>query len=117
MFEINEVQASTTKTANGESGEIPINSSGRLNDDCEVPLSPDARFYLNVSAASGTSPTLDVDIVKTINGIDFILKSFAQKVTTGQEVIEITNCPKQVKAVFTITGTTPSFTFEVQQTR
>jgi len=74
----------------------------------------DATFYLNVTAASGTTPTLDVDIVAEVDGVDFILGSIAQAIAAGVSVpVIVPNCPLVVKAVYAITGTTPSFTFKV----
>lgn len=73
--------------------------------------------YLNVTAASGTTPTLDVKIQgqDPVSGTWFDTGSaFAQKTTTGSERISITSLPDAtIRAVSTITGTTPSFTYTV----
>jgi hypothetical protein len=72
-----------------------------------------ARFYLNVSAASGTTPNLALKIVGVINGIEYDLTpAFGAKTGIAKETILIESCPRFVKFVWTITGTTPSFTFE-----
>ena len=84
-------------------------------------------LYLDISASSGTSPTLDIKIQhKDPNGnyIDLTGAAFAQKVTTGQDyltiypgIAETANetvsdiLPGTYRALATIAGTTPSFTF------
>jgi hypothetical protein len=82
-------------------------------------IAPGARFALNVTAASGNTPTLDVKIVGVIGDVDFdMTPAFTQKVTTGKQVIEITSCPRYIKVVWTIGAVaTPSFTFTVAMTR
>lgn len=105
-----QIVASAARTASGESSLVATQSGGFLADD--------TRFYLSVSAVTGTDPTLDVDIVATIGGVDYVLGSFAQLTTAGAESIEVSACPPSVKAVWTIGGTaTPTFTFEVHSTR
>lgn len=78
--------------------------------------SPETRFYLSL-AASDTPTTLDVDIVATIGGVDHVIGSFTQlgAVATGKEAIIVANCPRNVKAVFTVVGT--SYTFSVHSSR
>lgn len=91
---------------------------------------PGGVFFLNISAASGTSPTLDVKIQHKdpISGefVDVPGASFAQKTATGTDsltiypgVAETANrsvsdiLGDEVRAVATIGGTTPSFTFSL----
>lgn len=74
------------------------------------------RAQLNVSAASGTTPTLDVVIEDSVDGGATwnTIGSFAQKTAAGREVINITNAfGELVRVRWTIGGTTPSFTFAV----
>lgn len=73
---------------------------------------------LNVSAASGTTPTLDVVIEDSADGATWTtLATFAQKTGTGAETVRITNpCHPNIRARWTIGGTTPSFTFDVKVT-
>ena len=92
------------------------------------PTAKGARFTLDITAASGTTPTLDVtfesyDIVsKTYTAIPGL--AFAQKNSTGTDTLtiypgiaETANetvsdiMPALYRAVATIGGTTPSFTF------
>jgi hypothetical protein len=73
------------------------------------------RAQLNVTAASGTTPTLDVVIEDTLDGTNFNpVVTFAQKTTTGREVINATiPFSDQMRVRWTVGGTTPSFTFAV----
>lgn len=77
----------------------------------------DARFYLNVTAAAGTAPTLDVVINATVNGVQYSIGSFTQATAVTTQLITIANCPHVIQIEVTIGGTSPSFTFEVFMTR
>ena len=72
-------------------------------------------MQLNVSAASGTSPTLDVVVQDTVDGTNYnTIATFAQATAVTREVIRLTTAfTDQLRVVGTIGGTTPSFTFEV----
>ncbi len=73
------------------------------------------RAQLDVTAASGTTPTLDVVIEDTLDGTNWnILASFGQKTAPGREVVNVsTPFANRIRARWTIGGTTPSFTFSV----
>jgi hypothetical protein len=73
------------------------------------------RAQLNVTAASGTTPTLDVVIEDSLDGTNWnTIGTFAQKTTTGREVINVTGLfSDQMRVRWTVGGTTPSFTFAV----
>lgn len=73
------------------------------------------RVQLNVTAASGTSPTLNAVVEDTLDGINWnTIGTFAQRTGTGREVINITTpFSNEVRVSYTIGGTTPSFTFSV----
>ena len=73
------------------------------------------RAQLNVSAVSGTTPTLDVVIEDTLDGTNWnTIGTFAQKTATGREVINITTpFTDKLRARWTTTGDLPSFTFAV----
>jgi len=73
------------------------------------------RVQLDVTAVSGTSPTLDVVIEDTLDGVNWnTVGTFAQKTAVGREVINITTpFADRVRCRFTIGGTSPSFTFSV----
>jgi hypothetical protein len=88
---------------------------------------------LNVSARSGTSPTLDIKLQYTdpLSGafVDVPGASFSQKTATGADTLcvypTITASanravaqflPSTFHVVYTIAGTTPSFTFSLSAT-
>lgn len=54
-----------------------------------------ARFFLNVTAFTGTSA--DFDVTATLDGVDFILGSFTQVAGITSEVITVATCPNVVK--------------------
>lgn len=88
------------------------------------------RLFLNITAASGTAPTLDIKVQTKdpVSGVYLDLPGavFAQKTTTGSDdltvypgVAETANetvsdaLSRTWRVVATIAGTTPSFTFSV----
>lgn len=97
--------ASAARTASGDSG--PLSGWGAAKT---------IRAQLNVTAASGTTPALDVVIEDSLDGGSTwnAVATFAQKTTTGREVVSITAAFSDLLRVrWTIAGTTPSFTFAV----
>jgi hypothetical protein len=71
-----------------------------------------------VSAASGTSPTLDLSVEWSGDGTNFVpadgtADTFAQQTTTGGAAKSFTVKGLYYRVKWTITGTTPSFTFAV----
>jgi len=75
-----------------------------------------AVFYLDVTAVSGTSPTLDVTIEEKdpVSGKYFTIGTFAQKTATGSERIVINPLYGTIlRAKWVIGGTSPSFTFSL----
>lgn len=96
------VVASSPRTTNGNSG--PITGLGPART---------LRAQLDVTAASGTTPNLVVLIEDTLDGTNWnTIGTFAAKTGAGREVINVTiPFSDQVRFTWTITGTTPSFTF------
>lgn len=74
-----------------------------------------ARVQLDVTAAAGTSPTLDVVVEDTLDGTNWnVVGTFAQKTATGREVINLsTPFADRLRVRWTVGGTSPSFTFSV----
>ena len=70
--------------------------------------------FLIVTAKSGTSPTLDAKITHSADNVTYAdLVTFTQATTTTAEVKTVaagTTVNRYLKAVFTIGGTSPSFT-------
>lgn len=72
------------------------------------------RAQLDVTAASGTSPTLDVTIQDTLDGTSWnTVGTFAQKVAAGREVINITTPFSETLRVSWAVSAGASFTFSV----
>lgn len=70
---------------------------------------------LNVTAASGTTPTLDVAVQTRKDASDAwrAVAAFAQKTAVSSERKCFSGLDRQARVVNTIGGTTPSFTFSV----
>lgn len=97
---------STARTATGATGTL---TGGYASADS-------LRAQLNVTAAAGTSPTLNVLIEDSVDGGATwnTIGTFAQRVGAGREVINITTpFSDTLRVSWTIGGTTPSFTFAV----
>lgn len=96
--------ASAARTVSGDSG--PLTGFG----PAQV-----LRAQLDVTAASGTSPTLDVVIEDTIDGTTWnTVGAFAQKVAAGREVVNIASpFTDRLRVRWTVGGVSSSFTFSV----
>lgn len=99
-----EVVPSAARTASGDSGVLPNYGPTQT-----------LRAQLDVTAAAGTSPTLDVVIEDTLDGDTWnVVGTFAQKTAAGREVINVTTpFADRLRVRWTVGGTTPSFTFGV----
>jgi hypothetical protein len=73
------------------------------------------RCQLNVVGVSGTTPTLNVVIEDSIDGVNYnTLASFPQKTAVGREILNITTpFAENLRASWTITGAAANFTFGV----
>jgi hypothetical protein len=73
------------------------------------------RVQLDVTAAAGTSPTLDVVVEDTLDGTNWnVVGTFAQKVAVGREVLNVTApFTDRLRVRWTIGGVGASFTFSV----
>lgn len=81
-------------------------------------------FQLDVTAASGTTPTLDVVVQHSIDGGTnwYTVATFTQKTAAGEELkteSEVESGTAEAygdcfRVSYTIGGTTPSFTFSVR---
>lgn len=98
--------ASATKTATGTGTAFATDQVDSLN------------ATLVVSAASGTTPTLDLTLETTADGTNFYdVASFPQQTTTNAGVARIFGpVGSSCRWKWTIAGTTPSFTFAVTTT-
>jgi len=98
--------ASAARTESGNTFGTPEDSS-RMKE---------ALFFLDVTAVSGTGPTLDVAI-KTRDPVSkkwFTIATFTQFTAVGKEMIKVSDgLGERIAVEWTIGGTSPSFTFSV----
>lgn len=97
--------SSAARTASGDSG--PIKGWGS---------SSKIRVQLDVTAATGTSPTLDVLMEDTLDGTNWnTVGTLTQRTAPGREVINITApFSETLRVRWAMGGTSPSFTFSVK---
>lgn len=76
-----------------------------------------ARFLVKVTAVAGTTPSLTPKLVGQINGVDVTLATLTAMTATGEQTVVVDACPDDVRLDWTISGTTPSFTFEAHCVR
>src|SRR4051812_14456489 len=72
--------------------------------------------YLRVTAASGTTPTLDMKFQDSPDGTnyqDVPSGAFTQKTAAGSQRLVLSNIGPFLRAVQTIGGTSPSFTYDL----
>lgn len=101
---------SDARTASGNGTSVDL--QGYVNPGID-----NMKAYLDVGTVSGTTPTLDVKIQESSDNVtftDITGATFTQVTATGanQEIHFVTS-KRYVRAVATIGGTTPSFSFGV----
>lgn len=94
---------SATRTASG------------TGDTYEMGAQTTMRMLLSVTAASGTTPTLDVVVETSHDGSTgwVPLFTFGQKTTTGSDRVSFSGADRFVRCKYTLGGTAPSFTFSL----
>ena len=99
------LEASTTQTTSGNSTVTAGYAAAR-----------NLVVQLNVTAASGSTPTLNVVVQDTVDGTNWnTIVTFTQAIAAGLQVQRLaTPFTDQLRVLWTIGGTTPSFTFAVQ---
>jgi hypothetical protein len=100
------VLASEARTTSGETVSIDCGKYG------------EAIAFIDVTASSGTSPTLDAKFQTqdpvSLKWFDLTDLTFTQKTTTGVEMKAKSGLlGSKLKCVYSIAGVTPSFTFSV----
>jgi len=96
--------ASAARTTSGDSGVVEGFQAGST-----------LRAQLDVTAASGDFPTLDVVLEDTLDGTNWhLIGTFAQRTGSGVQVINVTSpfCDR-LRARWTIGGPASSLTFSV----
>jgi hypothetical protein len=102
------VLASVARTVSGDTSATPV----------DVGKYKEAVAFLDVTASSGTSPTLDVKLQTqdpvSLKWFDVAELTFAQKTGVASEMKTKANLlGNKLRCVYTLGGTTPSFTFSV----
>jgi len=93
---------SAARTANGSGSPYVMGARGTL------------RLTLAVTASSGTTPSLTVTVENSADGSTwYTAGTFAAKTTTATERKSFSGLDRFARVSWTITGTTPSFTFSV----
>lgn len=107
--EIRKTLESSSSTVNGV-GDLTNSIGARQN------VGGKARFFLNVSVLSGTTPTLDVTIEAVIDGVNVTFATFTQLLAPGSQYIapaapfDLIPDKLQVRRAFTGTGLACTFT-------
>lgn len=90
-------------------------TSGNSNPESSQFLR-DLDLVLDISAASGTTPTLDVSVEQSHDGVTWFSvtgQAFAQATAVSTQHKRVTVHAPLVRVKWTVGGTTPSFTFSV----
>lgn len=99
--------AARTATANGTGADLKTYAA-------PGPGSQQMKAIITCGTAAGTTPTLDVKLQESDDNSTFTDISgatFTQLTAAGSEEIEFQTNKRYVRAVATIAGTSPSFTF------
>ena len=84
--------------------------------DAAVPQN--ARFFLDVTAVAGTTPSMTMNVYGVVNNKMCFIGAFAAVTAVGTYTVQLNNIPDLVCfAPSPLTGTTPSFTCEVRCVR
>jgi hypothetical protein len=74
----------------------------------------EGNVLLDITAVSGTSPSLTATIETSADGSNwFAHTAFSAKTAAGKDVLKLANLGSYVRVSYTISGTSPSFTFSV----
>lgn len=104
MYSQGVLHPSSAETATGSGPDTVIHESGPV------------AFYLDVTAGSGTTPTLDARVQEKdpVGGKYFDIATFALKTGVATERLLVAALAgKTLRAAWTIGGATPSFTFSL----
>lgn len=111
-----EIAASSARTATGNSSEIDTLRQYDPSGDGNI------RLNLDVTVVTGTTPSMTLTVHGVYTRSDdtkiyILLDTFGAKTAASQESRIIQACPRIIRVTWTITGTTPSFTFSVTGNR
>lgn len=98
--------ASAARTVTGNSGALDASGFSML------------AAFLNVTAASGTTPSMTVSVEESNDGSTWrAVGSFAAKTAVSNERKSFAIAEPFYRYVWTISGTTPSFTFTIDEAK
>ncbi len=104
-----DIAASAARTATGNSGAIPLPESAEM-----------VALLVNVSAVSGTTPSMALTVEWSNDGTNWAQGDTADSLTAITTAIarvkQFSVKGRLMRVVWTITGTTPSFTFSATGT-
>jgi hypothetical protein len=108
----NTVVASAARTANGTSAAYGLGPS--------FPLGQSIALEIEVTAVSGTSPSMALSVLWSEDGVNFGLNdgsadTFAAITAVGNVVKTVPARAPYMQLSWVLTGTTPSFTFSALQ--
>jgi hypothetical protein len=84
----------------------------------DAPVPQHARFFMDVTAVSGTTPSMTMNVYGVVNNKMYFLGAFAAVTAVGAYTLQLNNVPDLVCfAPSPLTGTTPSFTCEIRCVR
>lgn len=93
-----------------------ITTSGNSGDGCVGPTGTIV-FFVNVTAVSGTLPTMDLAIELSPDGVTWYpgqpAITFTQITTTVKAAKTVVSACPHFRVVWTVGGTTPSFTVTI----
>lgn len=100
------LQASSSQTANNSSAQLLVSQYR------------EAIVFLNVTAVSGTTPTLTVQVQTSDDGgttwYNLPGGAFAQQTAIGTSAIQVNTFGDTIRVTSTIGGTSPNFTYAVK---
>ena len=115
-LDISSIDSSISGTITLHDAESSETASGDTSSD-KKDMMQFSSYYaqLNVISASGSSPTLDVDVCElNSDGYEVVLASFPQQTNTGLVTIDLPHTQgRQMYIKYTIGGTSPAFRFSV----
>lgn len=102
-----EVVASAARTTTGNSGALRLSGGVKLN------------LFADVTAASGTTPSLTLSVEWSYDGTNFATPdtpdAFTAVTAAAKKMKQLDVKAPLYRIVWTITGTTPSFTFSIRE--
>jgi hypothetical protein len=94
-------ELAVTATKNGEN--IEVNSTGVVET------------FIDVTAVSGTSPTLDIKLQESVDGVTFSdILDVPQFTAVDTHTVHFKTDKKYIRYVLTVTGTSPSFDLTIR---